>query len=89
MNIALTTYLALHPDSRAQGDNVLYGSTGVVRRRTCTYCRKIIATSAATYPETKQSKQACIEHKLICEEKKKYQKIGMRFMKLISPTTTK
>ena len=74
MNTAIRLYRAAHPQSRAEDDTTVYGSTGCRRLRTCIYCRQVIATSSAKYMETKQSIEACRGHQ--CQIKTRYQRMG-------------
>lgn len=60
------SYRALNPQSRAVDHTTWDGSSAAVRRATCIYCRKIIATSSAEWPETQESKILRAEHWKSC-----------------------
>ena len=53
--LGLRLYLREHPRSRAHHWTTYYGSGSACRRVTCVGCRAVVATSAATYPETRAS----------------------------------
>ena len=62
---AIRAYRLDHPASRAENHVTLYGSTGVVRRVTCIYCRDYV-TSSAKWPETKASFAFRAAHEATC-----------------------
>jgi len=62
---AIRAYRADNPRSRAENHVTLYGSTGVVRRVTCIYCRDFV-TSSAKWPETKASFKFRALHASVC-----------------------
>jgi hypothetical protein len=68
MKTPVAVYRYLHPESRAVDDTTWAGSGGKVRRATCVYCRRTVATSAAAYPETKRSYEARRAHAKECSE---------------------
>ena len=63
--LALLTYRTNNPRSRAEGITKLYGSTGVVRKRTCIVCGAQ-CRSSAKWPETKRSYDFAFEHEKSC-----------------------
>jgi hypothetical protein len=66
MHVETAVLRTLDKSTRASDHTTLYGSTGCVRRRTCVYCRSVIATSSAKYRETQRSHDACAEHAAEC-----------------------
>lgn len=65
----VSLYRKLNPRSRAVDDWTYYGSSGVVKRATCIYCRRLIATCSAKYPETKSFTRIANEHTKHCKVK--------------------
>ena len=65
---ALKSYRALNPASRALRRWTYYGSGGSVRRVTCVACRRVIATSAQNWPETKTARRDRDQHLATCED---------------------
>lgn len=63
---AVAAYRIANPSSRAVDHTTWAGSTGCVRRATCIYCRCVVATSSASYRETKRSIQARAAHGEAC-----------------------
>lgn len=61
-------YRILHKESRAVDHTTWYGSTGVVRRATCIYCRRVVATSSKKYPETQMSISDRLSHGESCSQ---------------------
>jgi len=59
-------YRLRHPESRAVSDWTYLGSGGRVRRATCIYCREVIVTCAAAWPETKDFWQKANWHGADC-----------------------
>ena len=55
MSPCVAFYRTINKKSRAISHTHWAKSSGVVRRATCIYCRQIVATSSAKYPETKTS----------------------------------
>lgn len=55
-------YREIHKHSRAVNLYTLYGSGGKVRRATCIFCRKVVATCSNTWPETITFRQKAYEH---------------------------
>jgi len=73
---ALEVYRAKNPRSRATRDWTYYGSTGCVRRATCIYCRRVIATCSQKWPETQQFSDDAEAH--TCAEGKRYARAAKR-----------
>lgn len=69
-NLALKNYRKINKWSRAVRDYTLYGSSSVVRRATCIYCRNVIATCSNEWPETVEFFKKTNEHE--CLEKNIY-----------------
>jgi hypothetical protein len=65
MNAIVMAYRELHPRSRAQAD-WRYLSTGSRTRAQCVYCRDIVATCSAAYPETKTFRRLADGHSRAC-----------------------
>lgn len=72
MHPVVKEYRRENPTSRAVDHTTVWGSSGVVRRVTCIYCRNCIATSAADWPETKTSEQIRLTHWKTCPEAQPY-----------------
>ncbi len=58
----LALYRAINRRSRAIAPWTYRGSSGCVRRATCIFCRRVIATCSANWPTTKQFRAACETH---------------------------
>jgi hypothetical protein len=65
---AVMLYRILHKESRAVDHTTWAGSSGVVRRATCIYCRRVVATSSAKYPETQKSFSDRLSHGESCAQ---------------------
>ena len=61
-------YRLVNSKSRAVDDTTWYGSSGVVRRATCIYCRRVVATSSGRYKETIRSFGARQAHVIECKK---------------------
>lgn len=59
-----------YPKSRAVRPYTLRLSSGIVRRAECIYCRKVIATCSAKWPETKAFQATIAQH--LCDEALRY-----------------
>jgi ribosomal protein L24 len=65
----VSLYRKLNPSSRAVNDYTYYGSSGVVRRATCIYCRNVVATCSAKWKETKSFRKDACQHTNKCKMK--------------------
>lgn len=74
MTTTVEAYRARNPRSRAERDYTLYGSTSCIRRATCVYCRTVIATCSARWPETKGYRAAIDAHD--CAQRETYRIIA-------------
>jgi len=59
-------YRLRNPRSRAVQDWTYDGSGGKVRRAECIYCRQVVATCAAAWPETLMFRARAAEHSKEC-----------------------
>ncbi len=66
LNPIVSLYRTLNPRSRAVDHTTLYGSGSRVRRRTCIYCRRVVATSCGDWPETAVALNAAHGHAEKC-----------------------
>lgn len=66
---AVQLYRENNPTSRAQNVWTYYGSSGVVRRATCIFCRRLIATCSNNWPETKRFRENADDHAFDCARK--------------------
>lgn len=66
IRVALALYRQHHPRSRAVNTWTYNGSTGGVRRATCIFCRREIATCSAKWPETKTFTREADAHGAAC-----------------------
>jgi len=65
VNAIVRAYRALNPASRAVA-NWAYANTGARKRARCVYCREIIATCSARYPETLTFRRDANGHGAAC-----------------------
>ena len=63
----VSLYRRLNPRSRAVNHFTYYGSTGGIRRATCIYCRKVVATCSNKWRETKTFHKDACQHTEQCK----------------------